>query len=211
MPTDRPVRRARPGPSAADRVDAIISAAEATADEVLRDADARMRARIAEGERAAQYRIVAAEDEAQDLVATAQSESARLERESRERDEAAKTAATSEALAIIARAQEDADAALAAATATAARLRGEADRESRARLSQARAAADAANAEGLELAENLRAMSESLRTNADRLLRDVRSLHGQMISRIEVVETAQSAGDEPWSDAPKVPEFIPRR
>jgi hypothetical protein len=214
VPADRPVRRPRPGPSAADRVAAIISAAEDTADEVLRDAEARMKARIAEGERAAQYRIVAAEDEAQELVATAQSEADRLAREGRERDEAALTTATNEALAIMARAQQEADAALGAATATATRLRAEADRESRERLHQARAAADAAHAEGLELVGNVRAMGESLRSNADRLLRDVRSLHGQMISRIEVAEGDQPVDVEssPSRDADgDVPEFIPRR
>ena len=215
MTAGRPVRTPRPGPSAADRVAAIISAAEDTADEVLRDAEARMKARIAEGERAAQYRIVAAEEEAQELVANAQSESDRLAREGHERDEAARTTATGEALAIMARAQGDADATLDAATATAARLRAEADRESRERLRQARTAADAVHAEGIELVDNLRAMGDSLRSNADRLLRDVRSLHGQMISRIEVAEGARRAGDQPGTrgepQLPGVPEFIPPR
>jgi hypothetical protein len=218
VPADRPVRHPRPGPSAADRVAAIISAAEDTAAEVLRDTETRMKARIAEGERAAQFRIVAAEDEAQELVAIAQSEADRLAREGRERDEAARTKATNEALEIMARAQQDADAALSAATATAARLRSEAERESRERLRQARAAADAAHTEGLELVDNLRAMGDSLRSNADRLLRDVRSLHGQMIARIEVAE-----GDQPVDGVPDearsprrnadidVPEFIPPR
>jgi hypothetical protein len=81
-------------------------------------------------------------------------------------------------------------------------------------------------------------MGDSLRANAERLLRDVQALHGQMISRIEVVEASRqaaavdrSAAERP-APAPSgrarsrkargreaggddddidVPEFIPRR
>ena len=216
---DRP---ARTRPSAADRVASILVAAETTADEVRQEAEIRVRARIAEGERAGQNRVDAAEAEATELIAGARSEAQRLAREARERDEAARTTATREALAIIARAQESADETLATAAEAATRSRSEAERSSREMLTDAHTTADAVRSEGMELVGNLRAMGDSLRANAERLLRDVQSLHSQMISRIEVVEATRHAaidgrsragrpGPEAGGDDVDVPEFIPRR
>ncbi len=220
----------RPAPSrihgsAADRVGSILAAAEATAEQLRRDTEERMRERIAEADRAARYRVDAADQEVAELLAQAREEAERLTRESRQRDEAARAGATSEALEIIGRAQVSADETLAEAAEAAARNRAEAERRSRELLSDARATAEAVRSEGIELVGNLRQMGDSLRANAERLLRDVQSLHSQMISRIEVVEASRqtSLAEGPPIDAPTqatapdggevpdVPEFIPRR
>jgi hypothetical protein len=81
----------------------------------------------------------------------------------------------------------------------------------------------------MELIDNLRQMGDSLRANSERLLRDVQSLHTDMVTRIAAAERA--AGGPPEEEiraarsrtgersAPRetangeivdVPEFIPR-
>jgi hypothetical protein len=67
--------------------------------------------------------------------------------------------------------------------------------------------------------ENLRQLGGSLRTNAERLLRDIQAIHGRLRAEIERVETSGSKGSV--SPAPRetvrvaddeldVPEFMPR-
>jgi vacuolar-type H+-ATPase subunit H len=226
--SERPTSRDRTGAAAADRVASILSAAEATADRMRHDAEARLQDRVAEGDRAAAYRVQAAEEEAAEILATARSESERLLREARERDEEAKTTATSEALMIVAKAQESAEEMVSKATETAARHRQEAETYTRDLLSEARLTAQDVRSEGLELVANLRQMGDSLRANAERILRDVQGVHGNMVARIDKVDARRGgAGSEPRrprSDRlrdslpadgddgiPDVPEFIPRR
>jgi hypothetical protein len=55
-------------------------------------------------------------------------------------------------------------------------------------MSEARLTADEVRKEGLELVANLRQMGDSLRANAERFIRDVQSVHSQMLSRIERAE-----------------------
>jgi hypothetical protein len=77
--------------------------------------------------------------------------------------------------------------------------------------------------QGTELSRNLRELSASLRTNAERLLRDVRLAHGGMTARLDqaapVAGERRSRGEPP--NAPRraanepdedldVPEFMPR-
>jgi hypothetical protein len=217
---------------AADQVASIIRAAETTAELMRADAEERVRDRIAEGDRAASYRIRAAEEEAQEIIGAARAEAERLLNQARERDEQARAAAASEGLAIIARAQESAAEAVTEAAQAAARSRLEAETYSRELLGEARSIAGEVRGEGLELVNHLRQMDDSLRANAERLLRDVQSVHSQMMARIERVEAHQrqvtgrpaerpaerrtggrpdpgtgSAADGDFD----VPEFIPRR
>ncbi len=200
-----------------------MSAAEAAAAQIRSQAEERVRERIAEGQRAADYRIAAAEEEAAEILATARTEAERLRRASQEEAEQDKTAATSEALALVGRAQENADHTLEQATAAAANSQRAAERYSRELMSEARSTADGVRDEGLELAANLRQMGDALRANADRLLRDVHGIHSHMVSRIKRVEgssrgrrseggrsaarRASRAGAE--EEQIEVPEFIP--
>ncbi len=79
--------------------------------------------------------------------------------------------------------------------------------------------------DGAEVSQNLRDLSASMRTNAERLLRDVRLTHGSMTARLDQAVPGGSAGsprkdtslpharrrdhDEPGDDL-DVPEFMPR-
>jgi vacuolar-type H+-ATPase subunit H len=215
----------------ADQVGSILSAAETAAEQIRREAELRVRERIAEAQRAADYRVQAAEDEAADLLADAQKESDRIRREGREAAEQAKTSATSEALTIVANAHQIAEEALEQATEAAATSEREAERYSRELMSEARTTADEFRKEGMQLVGNLRQMGDSLRANAERILRDVQGVHSQMVARIERAEGDSPAGSAPrrqrsnggrtsaraefgaaaGDDIPDVPEFIPRR
>jgi vacuolar-type H+-ATPase subunit H len=218
--------------SAADSVASILSAAEAAAEQIRSETEARARDRIAEGERAAGYRVEAAEEEAAEILASARQEAERLRREAHDLHEQSKTTATSEALTIIANAQQNADETIAQASEQAARSQQEADAYTRDLLSEARMTAQEVRSEGMQLVGNLRQMGDSLRANAERLLRDVAGVHSQMVSQIERAEGAagrspsnsgRKRADESRSlargafdsqadaDLPDVPEFIPRR
>jgi len=217
---------------AAERVAAIVAAAEETAERLRRETEARASERIAEAQRAADNRVQAAEEEADEIVRMAQAEAARLREEGRTEAEAAKTAATSEALAVVARADSSAEQITTEARETAAATRSAAEERARGLLDDARATADGVRSEGLELVANLREMSNSLRSNADRLLGDVQRVHSRLVAQIERVEGAaggRGAGRpatrrrprEETADSPEprsstvtddgldVPEFIP--
>jgi vacuolar-type H+-ATPase subunit H len=214
--------------SAADRVASILEAAEAAAEQIRSEAERRVTDRIAEGDRAAAFRVQAAEEEAAEILADARSHAERLTRDGRERDEQARTTATSEAVALLANARLEAKETLAQATEAATRSRQEAETYTRELLNDARLTANEVRTEGMELVDNLRQMGDSLRANAERLLRDVQSIHSQMVARIDRVEAngrlAPVARDsrpassrsvtrdsfDAGGDLPDVPEFIPR-
>jgi hypothetical protein len=84
----------------------------------------------------------------------------------------------------------------------------------------------------MELVANLRQMGDSLRANAERILRDVQGVHSQLVAKIERVERGLKRpsagpprtradrarvldegpfGGEDGGEVPDVPEFIPRR
>ena len=82
--------------------------------------------------------------------------------------------------------------------------------------------------DGGELSDHLRQLSDSLRTNAERLLRDIRLAHGTLTARLDQVDTgtpevraartsssAARSGRSPTEPPPdgdfSIPEFIPRR
>ena len=160
--------------AAAERVAAIVAAAEQTAARLRTEAEEQVRDRIAEGTRAADYRVAAAEEEA---------------------------------LTIVAKAEE-----------TAAEIVKEAEERSRTLMHDARAVADGTRSEGLEIVANLREMGDSLRANAQRLLRDVQEIHSRMASEVDQKGQALGLGQSvPTRDHPRpsagdaldVPEFIP--
>ncbi len=215
-------------PSTADRVGSILSAAESAADQIRRETEARVRDRIAEGKRAADYRVQAAEEEASEIVASARQEAEQVRLAAAEISEQAKTAATGEALTIISDARERADGALEQANEETAATQQAAQRHSQELMSEARMTADEVRKEGLELVPNLRQMRDALRANAERILRDVQSVHSQMVARIDRVQAASSRatssprrsnggrrsaraefGPASADEIPDVPEFIP--
>lgn len=159
---------------------------------MLDQAEERVRSRIAEGERAAENRVRAAEEEATEILAEARAEA-----------EKAKSDATGEALAIVARAQENADTVLNQAQADAAKASREAEERSRELLRDARATAGSVQHEGLEIVGNLREMGDALRSNAERVLRDVQGIHSQLTAKLDQI------GDD-LPAAPKTPSGTPR-
>jgi vacuolar-type H+-ATPase subunit H len=209
-----------------DRVGRIIQAAEAAAERLRLQTEESVRERIAEGERAAENRVQAAEEESADIVKWAHEEAARLRDSGRSaaeqakaestgealtivaraqdqaeilraEAEVAKTQATSEALAIVARAQDSAEETLAEATAAAAQAKTAAEERARDLLREARSTAGDVRAEGLELVDNLRQMGDSLRSNAERLLRDVQMIHSRMVAQIDRADGGAGAGGPP--------------
>jgi hypothetical protein len=117
---------------------------------------------------------------------------------------------------------------VAEANESATLKRQEAERYTRELMSDARLTAQEVRDEGLELVTNLRQMGDSLRANAERLLRDVQSVHSQMVARIDKAESngrlspvptarngrsdgGRSARSGRSDDIPDVPEFIPGR
>ncbi len=170
---------------AADRVAAIVAAAEATAETIRAEAESQAGDRIAESDRAAQYRVSAAEKEAGEITAAARAAAERLRADSQQAAEEARTTEASEALVIADTARRKADEMLKKATEAATTSQREAERYTRELLSGARTTADEVRNEGMELGANLREMGNSLRFNSERLLRDVAQIHGQLISRID--------------------------
>ena len=85
-------------------------------------------------------------------------------------------------------------------------------------MNNARTTANEIRTDGLEIVSNLREMGDSLRANAQRLLRDVQEIHSRMMAAIDQKEaelglepaprarrSTRSAEGEPLD----VPEFIP--
>lgn len=223
------------GTSVSDQVAAIIAAAEQTAAELRDEAEARLRARIDEANRAAENRVKAAEDEAAEIVRAAHEDASRIGRDAvaraqseadriRMQAEEIKTTATGEALAVVARAQENAD-----------KVLSDANERARVMLRDARVIAGDIRTDGLTVVQNVRELGDSLRSNAERLLRDIQGVHATYLKAIDKVDPERSsmprgsgsrgaafgggsgsggpgpgAGREIADDDLDVPEFIPR-
>ncbi len=155
---------------------------------MLEQTEERVRDRIAEAERAGENRVRAAEQEAAEIVAGARAQASK-----------AVSDATGEALAILARAQENADTVMSEASTAAAAGRKETEERSRELLYDARTTASDVRSEGLEIASNLREMGDSLRANAERLLRDVQRIHSQLLGRLDRMDGA--LGERPVAGA----------
>ena len=67
-------------------------------------------------------------------------------------------------------------------------MRSEAEQRARELLRDARTAASDVRTEGLEIVDNLREMGDSLRSNAERLLRDVQMIHSRMLAQLDRVD-----------------------
>ena len=121
---------------------------------------------------------------------------------------------------------------MAKAEGEASNSRLESEERAQSLLADARDTAAGVRAEGLELVSNLREMGDSLRANADRLLKDVQRIHSKMTHDLDRAEPGASApavsvsrssrsrSAEPQREAPTapstgevldVPEFIPRQ
>jgi vacuolar-type H+-ATPase subunit H len=227
------------GSSVSDQVAAILAAAEQTAEQLRAEAEARLESRIAEADRAAENRVSAAEEEAAEIVRVAHDEATSVARDTVARAQAeadrirmeageAREKATSEALEIVARAQENADQTLSEATEAALKTRSEADSKARELMREARDVSGNVRGDGVELADHVKQLGDSLRRNAERLLNDVQAVHSTYLSQIDKVDPARSqlrslpsAGGRSTStrgrsregdpgDDLDVPEFIPR-
>jgi vacuolar-type H+-ATPase subunit H len=192
---------------AAVEVGRIVEAAERAADEIREQAETRARARIAEADRATENRVRAAEEEANELLTTARAEAAKLTSEAQK----LRQEAEEERVRLVAEALE-------AANEEASSIRTKAQDDARSMLSEARGAANGVLAEGSDLSGDLRDLSTSLRTNAEKLLRDIKAAHSAMTAKLEAPRAAGGRGVEsdprPRSGrmaAPDVdvPEFIP--
>lgn len=228
------------GSSVSDQVAAILTAAEQTAEQLRAEAEERLKSRIAEADRAAENRVAAAEEEAAEIVRTARDEATRVARDTVARAQAeadrirmeaseAKEKATSEALEIVARAQENADQTLTEATEAALKTRSEADGKAREMIREAREVSGSVRGDGVELADHVKQLGDSLRRNAERLLNDVQGVHSTYLAQIDKLDperthlrtpssgSARRSGErrggarapDPGDDL-DVPEFIPR-
>jgi vacuolar-type H+-ATPase subunit H len=184
----------------AARVAAILTAAEEAAARIRAEAEERMQARIAEGDRAAVNRVRAAEEEAAEILAAARAEADKVRGEAEGR-----------ALETIARAEDQASKSVDEARQRAGDL-----------LRDAGAVAREVKAEGTELTAHLRELSDSLRTNANRLLRDILDAHAALTAELDQVGGGPSAerprnGGAERPPRPRidgdldVPEFVPGR
>src|SRR3984957_12913912 len=181
------------GSSVSEQVAAILTAAEQTAAQLRAEAEVRLKARIAEADRAADNRVKAAEEEAAEIVRVAHDEATRVARDTVARAQAeadrirmeasdAKEKATSEALEIVARAQENADQTLSEATEAALKTRSEADSKARELIRETREVSGNVRGDGVELADHVKQLGDSLRRNAERLLNDVQGVHSTYLS-----------------------------
>lgn len=156
--------------------------------------------------------VAAAERAADELYAQAEK---RMRERIAEGDRAAQNrveAAEAEALEILANAQEQADRVVREAQARADEIRDTARHDAREIVGEASSSAREVLRDGTELSGHLRELSDSLRTNAELLLRDVRLAHSEMNARLDQV--VPDASTPPRASVPAeldVPEFHPGR
>ena len=156
--------------------------------------------------------VAAAERAADELYAQAEK---RMRERIAEGDRAAENrvqAAEAEALEILANAQEAADKVVREAQTRAEEIRDAARKDSREIVAEASSAAREVVRDGGELSGHLRELSDSLRANAELLLRDVRLAHAEMTARLDqVMPEGTSSGDATLATDLDVPEFHPGR
>ena len=87
------------------------------------------------------------------------------------------------------------------ATEAAAAAVNDAEQRARELLRDARTAASDVRTEGLELVGNLREMGDSLRSNAERLLRDVQMIHSRMMAQVDRIDggAGRASAGPAWS------------
>jgi hypothetical protein len=116
-------------------------------------------------------------------------------------------------------AQSEAEALRSEAAQDAQQLRHHADVRSRELIAEARAATREVLRDGEILSGHLRELSDSLRINAERLLRDVRDAHAELSARLDRADPDRTRSrtrspdpsplSPPASPEPEIPEFIP--
>jgi vacuolar-type H+-ATPase subunit H len=198
---------------ASGRVKSIVDAAERAAGQLREEAEERARERIAEADRAAANRVQAAEEEVEEILANARNESERMLANAQE--QVRQTFASGEERLAVQRAE---------AEEKAGETRARARTEAREIVSEAHVIAREVMQDGDEVSRNLRDLSASMRSNAERLLRDVRLTHGSMTARLDqaapdapgtprgengLPHSPRKVYDDPDSDL-DVPEFMPR-
>ena len=209
------------------RNDALSSAGDA-ATEVL--ARAHSEAERVRKEAQTQAHRVASETQAhaEALLEEARAEARELEGEARRQAEAVTSTIREEADRERNEGREDAARLRLEAQERANEIRARARSEVREILGDAHAAAAEVLREGTTVSRNLRDLSASLRSNAERLLRDVRLTHGSMTARLDQAGARDAGGREPaqraagrvrqaglelgddGDDGLEVPEFVPR-
>lgn len=203
---------------ASAKVAAIVEAAERAAEEMRRKTEERVRARIAEADRAVDARVEVAEAEAREILDAARAAAAGVEAEARENvrgihERAAEVRAEAESFkaSLLAEAESEAERVRAEAESYAKETRQAARDDARALATEAHAAARGVLEDGTELSGHLSELSESLRRNAERLLNDVKLAHARLTADLDQasppgssVDTAPSAsrGDAPASPSP---------
>ncbi len=162
-------------------LEAIVDAAEQSAEQLRAETEQRARERIAEADRAAEYRVAAAEEEVREILSEARANAERVAAEAVNAVDSIHAEAHDtlrEAKATLAQARLDAE-------QNAKEIVGKAREEAREVVRAANLATREVMDDGSELSEQLRELSASLRTNAERLLRDIRLAHGSMTARLD--------------------------
>jgi cell division septum initiation protein DivIVA len=177
---------------ASAKVAAIVEAAERAAEEMRIKTEERVRARIAEADRAVDLRVEAAEAEAREIIDAARAEAAGVEAEAREsvraiheRAAAAREEAERHKASMLAEASSEAARVREEAEAYAKEARQAARDDARAIVAEAQAAARGVLEDGTELSGHLSELSESLRRNAERLLNDVKLAHARLTADLD--------------------------
>ena len=157
--------------------------------------------------------VAAAERAADELYAQAEK---RMRERIAEGDRAAENrvhAAENEALEILANAQEQADRLVRDAQSRADEIRDAARDDAREIVGEASAAAREVLRDGGDLSGHLRELSDSLRANAELLLRDIRMAHAEMNARLDQVVPDASSPNRAGTITGEldVPEFHPGR
>jgi hypothetical protein len=158
--------------------------------------------------------VAAAEQAAEELRAAAEE---RANARIAEADRAAALrvkAADDEAAQVRADAVAAADEIRATAAERAEQDRDRAHAQARELITEARGAAREVLREGEQLSGHLRELSDALRVNAERLLRDVRAAHDELKSRLDAIDLDRRAPQPQTQPKPPrdldVPEFLPR-
>lgn len=203
----------RPHREASRRVASILRAAEDAAAGLRDEAERRADARIAEASRAAHNRVTAAEEEAAEILAEAQAAAGALREDAESESIAKRAEAQIAADQLLGDARAEAEEVQRIADVFAQSTRDEAAESARAQVARARELTAEVLAEGTEMHANLRQLSESLKRNAEVLLRDVTLAHRALTAALDeagVDEAAPAAADPLPRDFGDVPEFIPR-
>jgi cell division septum initiation protein DivIVA len=209
---------------ASAKVAAIVEAAERAAEDLRLKTEERVRARIAEADRAADLRVEAAEAEARDIVAQARRDAEELIATARHdvqgvHDEAARARSDAETEAAQMRFETE---------EYGKQARQAARDEARAIIAEAQAAARGVLTDGTELSGHLSELSESLRRNAERLLNDVKLAHARLTADLDqhappgaadlstspAASRARGSRNRPATGGAEdlsVPEFLPPR